>query len=293
MKRVFVHTLWVLLMLGLSSGCKHHTIIPDDELALIFHDAFLANSLLEKSNAKRDSLLVYEPIFERYGYTTEDVRYTIGNFSKRKSARLGDVVELAIDRLETEGLRLEKAVAALDTVNNVARRAFKRTFYSDSLIRVTRLKDTTRLRLEFDSIRRGEYTLSVRYEVDSMDENRSQRMQLWMERYDSSQLGLYTQQLNRFREGTIERTLASDSSVRRLVIDFWRLPPKAKPQRPSITLRDLKITFTPPPAEAVDSLYERDLKIRIFAHDFLRALRQTDSLPLPADSAGVASAPAR
>ena len=100
MKRL---VLFALLIAALVPGCKRHTIISDEELALIFHDAFLANSLLQNRDARRDSLLVYEPIFERYGYTTEDVRYTIGNFSKRKSARLGDVVELAIARLYAYG----------------------------------------------------------------------------------------------------------------------------------------------------------------------------------------------
>ena len=151
MKRL---VLFALLIAALVPGCKRHTIISDEELALIFHDAFLANSLLQNRDARRDSLLVYEPIFERYGYTTEDVRYTIGNFSKRKSARLGDVVELAIARLEAEGELLNRAVAALDTVNNVAQRTTRRVIRRDSSIRVTSLKDTARLRIVLDSVDR-------------------------------------------------------------------------------------------------------------------------------------------
>ena len=77
-----------------TAACARHTIIPDDELAQIFHDAFLTNAYIGSQNVRIDSLNIYEPIFARYGYTTEDVQYTIGNFSKRKSARLGDVVEL-------------------------------------------------------------------------------------------------------------------------------------------------------------------------------------------------------
>lgn len=278
----------MILSLG---GCKKHTIIPDEELAMIFHDAFLANSLLNKSNAKKDSLLIYEPIFARYGYTTEDVQYTIGNFSKRKSARLGDVVEQSIQLLEAEGLRLNKAVAALDTVNNVALRHSKRTIYHDSFRRATRLKDTTELRITLDSLRPGTYTIKSRYEIDSLDENRSLRVQLWMEREDSSRMGNYTAQLRRYSEESFERTMTADSSVRRLVINFWN-PLRGQQKRPHITLRDLKVEFQLPQEEAVDSLYEQQLNIRIFAHDFLRTL-EADSLALSADTTGLVAKPAR
>lgn len=92
---------------------------------------------------KLDSLELYEPVFSRYGYTAEDVRYTIGNFSRRKSAKLSDVVEQSIRLLEEESAYYKYEVGVLDTIDNVARRRFTRTVYSDSLIRVTRIKDTT------------------------------------------------------------------------------------------------------------------------------------------------------
>ena len=95
--------LLLLVVLLLPTACKRRTIIPDDELALIFHDAYLTNAYIEREHIEYDSLNLYAPIFAHYGYTTEDVQFTIGNFSKRKSARLSDVVEAAIDLLEAEG----------------------------------------------------------------------------------------------------------------------------------------------------------------------------------------------
>ena len=136
MKRYLLYALTGLLL----AGCNRHTIIPDDELALIFHDAFLTNAYLNVEKVTTDSLRLYEPIFARYGYTTDDVHYTIGNFSKRKSARLGDVVERAIDLLEAEGKIYNREVAILDTIDNVARRTFTETLRSDSLIRVRSLR---------------------------------------------------------------------------------------------------------------------------------------------------------
>lgn len=279
-------SLFALLILALmvGGGCKNHRIIPDDELAQIFHDAFLANSYLDRGNPKRDSLLLYEPIFERYGYTTEDVRYTIGNFSKRKSARLGDVVELAIDRLEEEGERLDKIVADLDTVDNVARRKTQRVIYHDSLITAYRLKDTVRLRIELDSILVGDYRIESRYLVDSLDENLSHRVQCWLVRENEGRMALHSTQLRRGQELRFERTLTADTSARRLVIDFWPMQRNIKRKRPHITLYDLTITRILPAEEAVDSLYRRETAVRIFADDFLRTFIPTDSLPPAADT---------
>ena len=99
MKRYLRITAFALFAV-LFAACARHKIIPDDKLAQIFHDAFLTNAYIGNGNVKTDSLRIYEPIFARYGYTTDDVHYTIGNFSKRKSARLGDIVERAIVRAD-------------------------------------------------------------------------------------------------------------------------------------------------------------------------------------------------
>uniref|UniRef100_UPI0040560186 DUF4296 domain-containing protein n=1 Tax=Alistipes sp. TaxID=1872444 RepID=UPI0040560186 len=281
-----------LLLFGLLMGaCRSHKIIPDDELALIFHDAFLANSYLERGNPKRDSLLLYEPIFAHYGYTTEDVRYTIGNFSKRKSARLGDVVEQAISLLEKEGERLDKIVADLDTVNNVARRKTERLYHRDTLIKAHRLKDTVRLRIVLDSIPAGDYRIESRYLIDSLDENFGHRMQCWFERSNESRMALQSISLKRGSEQHLSRTITADSSVRRLVIDFWPSVRNVKRKRPHITLQELTITRILPAEEAIDSLYAREVRVRIFADDLLQIL-QTDSLPLAADTTRVAAQPA-
>lgn len=275
MKHVFHKTLLALGAL-LFIACSRHTIIPDDELALIFHDAFLANAYTGSRSLKLDSMNLYEPIFASYGYTTSDVQYTIGNFSKRKSARLGDVVEQAIDLLEEEGRYYNREVAALDTIDNVARRTFTRRIYADSLVRVQALRDTARLRLKFD-VQPGQYNLRLRYLVDSLDCNdRGLKVSVWLENRDSARVNLYTTTLRRNREESFSRRLVTDSTHRRLRIELPLFTDK--PRRPSVTVRDLTLDYTPPTRLAVDSLYEQQLNLRIFADEFLRVLSPTDSL---------------
>ena len=179
-----------ILVSGLLLACSGYKIIPDEQLALIFHDAFLSNAYMQHRGMRPDSLNLYEPIFAKYGYTTADVQYTIGNFSKRKSARLSDVVEQAIKLLETEAEHLDREVSILDTIDNVARRTFRRTLYADSLVRVTRLRDTARLRFVFDSIRPGDYTIAFDYLIDSLDENTQLRASVWFERADDRRVNV-------------------------------------------------------------------------------------------------------
>ena len=281
---------FLLLLLG---GCRHHTIIPDDELAQIFHDAFLVNAYLQNTDPRRDSLLVYEPIFARYGYTTEDVRYTIGNFSKRKSARLGDVVEMAIARLDSEGRRLDKLVANLDTVDQIALRTATRIVRRDTAIRVTALRDTTRLRFVVDSVQSGEYRIRARYQIDSADKNESVRAHAWLETADGTRTGGNSPVLmRRYVEQAFDRTLKADTTSRRLVVDFWQLRQGASRKAVAVTVKELEISYTPPQREALEQLYEKDLDIRIFAERFLFP-HSADSGARAADSARVAETPAR
>ena len=87
-------TLAIITLLAaavLLTDCRRKEVIPDDTLADIFHDAFIVNSYVGVERLDLDSLDIYEPIFDKYGYTSRDVRYTVANFSRRKSARLDAV----------------------------------------------------------------------------------------------------------------------------------------------------------------------------------------------------------
>ncbi len=251
-------------------ACARHKIIPDDQLAQIFRDAFLTNAYIGQQNTPVDSLKIYEPIFARYGYTTNDVQYTIGNFSKRKSARLGDVVERAITMLETEGKYYNREVAILDTIDNVARRTFTTCVRRDSLIRVRKLRDTLRTTFDID-VQPGEYTVSFKYKIDSLDRNESGlRSTMWLERHDTTRTNLYSINMRRDREESQRQRFTVDSTHRRLhisLVGFYN-----KPLQPYVTLRDMKVEYTPPTAEAVEKLYEKQLNIRIFADEFFRAV---------------------
>lgn len=266
-------------------ACSGYKIIPDDKLALIFHDAFLSNAYMQQQGLRLDSVNLYEPIFAKYGYTTADVQYTIGNFSKRKSARLSDVVEQAIKLLETEAGRLDREVAILDTIDNIARRTFRRTLHSDSLIRVTRLSDTTRLHFTFDGIRPGDYLITFDYLIDSLDENTQLRSSVWFEQATGHRINVSPTYLSRRRVSEYRREMKADTAACRLVLNLYEIR-NAKIKRPHITIRNLKVVRTPFAAEAVDSLFLRQLNLKIFADEFCNPVSTADRVALPADSLG-------
>ena len=58
-----------LVVSFISMGCNKPKVIPDDVLGKIFHDAMLTNSYINNVLVKADSLNIYEPILDSYGYT--------------------------------------------------------------------------------------------------------------------------------------------------------------------------------------------------------------------------------
>lgn len=252
------------LLLAALAACNRPKDIPGSKLVNIFHDAFVANAYMREMNISADSLEVYEPIFRRYGYTVDDVRYTLSRISERKSSRLSDLMTSVGDWLSEEAEAEAYRVMILDTIDNVAQRAFTRTIYADSLIRATRMADTTRLQVVVDDLLPGEYTVSFDYFIDSLDKNRVSRAELWLEKGDSSSVSRYTTVLYRYRDDSFTRRLTVDSTHRSLHLNMYYHMRHDRREQPNVTIRNLKVVRVLPKAEAVDSLYREQLGIRIF-----------------------------
>ena len=71
MKR-FLHIVLVLL---LAVACRGPRVIPKDTMTDIYTDMFLADQMVRDADiprAQMDTMLLYEAVFEKYGYDTED-----------------------------------------------------------------------------------------------------------------------------------------------------------------------------------------------------------------------------
>ena len=294
MKRALYLLLFVAV-LGVT-GCNDKKIIPDDTLADIFHDAFVVNAYIGEKRINIDSLRIYEPIFERYGYTTEDVMHTVGNFSRRKSVRLGSIVEGAIAKLEKESKALEKKVIMLDTIRNVAVRSFKRLIYQDSVIVAKTRADSTRLYIEITPAPRGEYNITYSYTCEDDLEEHPRASEFYFVDDDGYQQQRTSVTLR--DRGMVNRTLTTKKDLHHLVMNLGkynlrsRTDEKGKsktltiPKTQNLKINNLKVYHKLKEEDAVDSLFLRYVDVKIFADGFLI---KKDSVALSADTTRVST----
>ena len=293
MKRTVI-VLLLVAMLGFG-GCRKKNIIPDDTLAEIFHDAFVVNAYIGEEHIDLDSLQIYEPIFNSYGYTARDVVHTVGNFSRRKSARLGTVVEHAISRLERESKAYDKGVIILDTIRNVAVRTFSREVYADTLIKARKLADTAALYIKISPVYQGEYEITFKYECEDDLEKYPRTSEFYFESEDGFRNGHTSVSMR--KKGSVDRTLVSRSDNSRLVLNIGKFKKRDNnsgskkrkgylPKSQNLTIRDLKVLYKPNEDAAIDSLFAKYVDIKIFADGFLI---KKDSLALYPDTTRVST----
>ena len=268
MKRIIAY-LSVAVLLLTSVGCQPSREIPDEDLIKIFHDAYLANAYIGEKGITEDSIYLYEPIFKRYGYSVEDMQHTLKTFSKRKSALLSDLMVEVSRQLEEEARIEGRKIVVLDTIDNVAKRRYTRTVYEDSLIRVKRLRDTSKLRITIKDLTTGDYTISFDYLIDTLDENRNSRVEIYALSSDTLETLRHTMMLSRYRQSNYTRRLNIDSTHTKIYINMFYHPNNEESMTPDITIRNLKVVRVLPTEVSVDSLYQKQLNLRLFNYDMM------------------------
>ena len=159
----------------MAAACQGPRVIPKDTLTDIFVDMFLADQMVRDKDipqARMDTLLVYEAVFEKYGYDTDDYLYTVRK-SLRDPERFSKVFEEVAKRLEVEVEDLNEIIERQSTlalnqgkrasVDSVLTPFSKESFYA-GLARVER--DTARYGAWFRLVAVQEDTLMV--QVDSV-----------------------------------------------------------------------------------------------------------------------------
>ena len=222
-------------------ACSSPKIIPDEELANIFHDIYLTNAYAaQRPSLRLDSLNTYEPVFASYGYTTEDMQYTIGSFAKRKSARLSDIVDAAITRLGEESRFYRYRIFVQDTVSSFAREKYSRVVYSDSLIRVSRVRDTSRLRIVIP-VTTGTYDVAYEYFLDSLDLNELPRVEHYLLDTLNRRTGSGGRRLQQMSREEVTASLSSDERHKELVLNLNGY--KEKMKKPDLTIENLVVKY--------------------------------------------------
>ena len=104
--------LHIVLVLLAVAACQRTRVIPKDTLVDIYTDMFLADQMVREENIPRvrmDTLLLYEAVFQKYGYDTDDYLNSVRHYLKDPE-RFGKVFENVAKRLEGEVDALDKII---------------------------------------------------------------------------------------------------------------------------------------------------------------------------------------
>lgn len=73
MKKYF---LFLTLLMALLASCKQEDVIPEEDMKKILYDLYFLDGYVQDTPDvlfQADSVFVYEPVFNKYGYTGEDM----------------------------------------------------------------------------------------------------------------------------------------------------------------------------------------------------------------------------
>ena len=112
MKR-FLH---IVLLLAVALSCRGPRLIPKDTLEDMYVDMFLLDQQIIQTPGLRnqaDTMLVYEPVFNKYGYDTDDYLFTVRT-NLKDPERFAKVLENVVSRLDAESRVLEREIDHLN-----------------------------------------------------------------------------------------------------------------------------------------------------------------------------------
>lgn len=166
---------WFISLLGLSfllTACGPKEI-PDNDMQDIIHDIFLVNAyymLYQQSHMSLDSIDIYTPILEKYGYDTEDFRYSMDRMALKKSSRLAELIDKATADIKAENDYYEGRERIVLRVDTLIGRYYRDTIYMrpDS-VWIRDLKNRDTLKLTFP-IQHGRYRILYGYFRDTTDQ---------------------------------------------------------------------------------------------------------------------------
>lgn len=277
MKRITSILLLSFALLGMA--CGGPKVIPDKELGQIFHDALLVNAYLDENSTAIDSTNIYEPILADYGYTVEDLQYTINNFSRRKSARLSDVAEYTILMLAREAEEYNLQVTKLDTIENVAQRRATRTLLHMEDIKATTAADSSLLYIKIPISKVGKYQIQATYTLDSLDKATGRRYRIrWLKKDPTKYNHFGSGIISKRRDAKLNEssTINPEDSVIALEIDFNYFPGMfSKKPVTRMDISDLKIIYTPPIEECVQELFNNQSAMRIFSDSLIGSIERS------------------
>ncbi len=118
--RSIIPLMVVILALGACSGGAR--VIPVRKMEKIYREMFLADQWLAENPDKRvaaDTSWFYEPIFEKYGFTSDDYRKSVDHYLNDPK-RYAEMLSRVVKSLNTEAGALNRKLALQDKSRSYA-----------------------------------------------------------------------------------------------------------------------------------------------------------------------------
>lgn len=109
------------MLLSVLSSCRDSRVIDEDDMAKIYAEMLMTDQWINSTpNVKRiaDTSLVYEPILRKYGYTSEDYRYSL-NYYLEHNKDFAEIMKKTISILESRQAALERKKIRLEEEKQV------------------------------------------------------------------------------------------------------------------------------------------------------------------------------
>jgi hypothetical protein len=222
--------------------------IPDDTMALIIRDVFLVNTYQEQATLgfSPDTVDIYEPILDHYGYTNDDFRRSLNEMALKKSSRLSELIEQAAADIEVENMFYQNRDKLKARIDSALMAMYPDTVYrrdASPLVVKRKGRATDSLRLQIP-VEEGTYRLQYAYLIDSADLN-----YYIPNRYNLlDSLGKSVQSrtvaLTRYRPSRYSTDIAVGAGEDSLRI--WLADYASAAERPEITVDSIYIVYTAP-----------------------------------------------
>ena len=124
-------------------------------------DAYATDVLFLTAN---DSVDIYTPVLDKYGYSIDDFEYTISNLTKRKSAQISDIMEVAIEELRVEAESRRVLWNNWEAMVERGRQMKVDTIFTDTLLNSKTVGEEG-MRWNFTDLQPGSYRVEYEYAV--------------------------------------------------------------------------------------------------------------------------------
>lgn len=246
-----------MALLFCSSCGKRPKTIPVQEFKEIFIKASIADSYLNLNTGiyKRDTLRFFEPILNSYGYTIEDLEYTIQKHALRKSDVISVIMDMASQDISAMMDKYNEAAESNLNWMKLAKSSLRDTILIVDSVRIKTFKDIDSAVYSLKNLVDGEYVIKYKYYIDSLDKNISHNMiitmldtatnasmgtmknSLWLNKYGD---------INKKREAKVTRII-KNNNYNRMDIKLINIgSDKSKFKTPHVYIDSVLVIYEPP-----------------------------------------------